>query len=238
MNLEWTQVLVAGIWGGLLAVERRAFLQAMISRPLVAATVMGLLLGDVASGLYVGMLLELFHLGSANLGAALPENETLVSTGTAAAAAAMARSAGAGGTPAIWALAILGLVGLGRLGRLVDRSLEPYSGRLAHKALAEAEQGDLERAVRQNLWGMWPVFLVFGALTAACAIAGGAVGPLLGKLPPSLMRGLAGAFPAMASVAAAIAARNSHARRAPLFAGVTAACVIAAGVALELRRTM
>ena len=104
--IVWTHVGLAGLWGGLVALERRAFLQAMISRPLVAATGMGLLLDDLPSGLFIGMLLELFHLGSANLGAALPENDTLAATGTAAAAAGLAGGTG-GSTPAIWSLAIL-----------------------------------------------------------------------------------------------------------------------------------
>ena len=58
MRLELHYVAAAGAWGGLLALERRAFLQAMLSRPLVAATGMGLLLDDLPSGLFVGLLLE------------------------------------------------------------------------------------------------------------------------------------------------------------------------------------
>ena len=85
--MEWAHVALAGVWGGLLALERRAFLQAMLSRPLVAAASIGLLLDDVRTGVFVGMVLELFHLGQANLGAALPENDTLSATCTAAAAA-------------------------------------------------------------------------------------------------------------------------------------------------------
>src|SRR3954462_15851071 len=146
MRLALTQVLLAGVWGGLLAVERRAFLQAMFSRPLVASTVMGLLLDDVASGLYIGMLLELYHLGSATLGAALSENDTLVATGTSAAAATMTHFSGGGATPAIWTVSILLFVGLGRAGRALDLALEPYNNALAQKAIAIAEQGDLTRA--------------------------------------------------------------------------------------------
>src|SRR5215813_1249079 len=116
----WAHVVLAGLLGGLLAVERRAFLQAMLSRPLVAATGMGLILNDLPSGLYVGLVLELFHLGSANLGAVLPENDTLAATGTAAAAASLTGGSG-GSTPAIWSLAILLFVYLGRVGRGLDR---------------------------------------------------------------------------------------------------------------------
>nr|WP_228530631.1 MULTISPECIES: PTS sugar transporter subunit IIC [Myxococcaceae] len=226
---------MAALWGGVVALERKAFLQAMLSRPLVAATVMGLLLGDVPSGLFVGMFLELFYLGAANLGASLPENDTLAATGTAAAAACMALATGAGSTPALWSIALLVFIPLGRAGRLLDRRLEAYSARLAAVALSAAEAGHLNRAVRQNLWGMWPHFVIYGAATAACAVAGFALGPLAERLPLGLLRGLAWAYPAMGSVAAAIAARGSNARRAHLWALVGAGAGLLLVGALALR---
>ncbi|MBU8895580.1 PTS mannose transporter subunit IID [Corallococcus sp. H22C18031201] len=233
MSVGWTQVALAGLWGGVVAVERKAFLQAMLARPLVAATFMGGLLGDVASGLAVGMLLELFYLGTANLGAALPDNDTLVATGTSAAAATLTLATGAGSTPAIWSLSVLVFIGLGRVGRRMDRLMEGYSARLARVALSSAEKGNLQRAMRQNLWGIWPHFFLYGSVTAACALAGFFLEPLMVALPNRLVRGLAWAYPAMASVAAAIAAQGSHAKRAPLYAGLAAAVVTAVLVLLN-----
>lgn len=230
MSVVWTQVALAGLWGGLVAVERKAFLQAMLSRPLVAASIMGLLLNDVPSGLAVGLLLELFFLGTANLGASLPENDTLAATGTSAAAATLTTATGAGSTPAMWSLAVLLFIWLGRVGRRADRVMEGYSARLARVALSSAEAGDLTRAMRQNLWGMWPHFLLYGALTSLCALSGFFIEPLLQALPPAVVRGLAWAWPAMTSVAAAIAAQGSHARRAPLYAALGAAAVTVAVV--------
>ena len=155
-----------------MALERKAFLQAMLSRPLVSATVMGALLGDVRAGLFVGMLLELFYLGTANLGAALPENDTVSATGTAAAAATMAAATGAGSTQALWSIAVLLFMPWGAWGGTLDRLLEGYMARLARVALASAEAGNLSRAVRQNLWGMWPHFVIYGVVTAFCALLG------------------------------------------------------------------
>jgi PTS system mannose-specific IIC component len=146
-------------------------------------------------------------------------------TGTAAAAATMAAATGAGSTQALWSVAVLLFIPLGRLGRYGDRLLEGYMARLARVALASAEAGNLSRAVRQNLWGMWPHFLVYGAIAASCALLGFFLGPLLERLPLDLLRGLAWAFPAMASVAAALAAQGSHAKRAPLYAGLGATVV-------------
>jgi PTS system mannose-specific IIC component len=238
MTTTWSEILLAGIFGGLLAIERRAFLQAMVSRPLVSATLMGLLLGDPASGIYVGLVLELFHLGGVNLGAALPENDTVVATGCAAAAAAMARASGGGGTPAIWTLSLLLFAGLAKVGQKLDRQFESYTARLARKALASAEAGELARAVRQNLWGMWPIFAIDGCITAGCAAAGAALGRHLAAFPLDWLRGLAWAYPALASVAAAIAVRGSHARRAPLYAVAAATVVTLAAAAIELGRAM
>ena len=89
--------------------------------------------------------------------------------------------------------------------------------------------------MQQNLWGMWPHFTLFGAITATCALAGFFLGPLLERLPLPVLRGLAWAYPAMASVAASIAARGSHARRAPFYAGLGAAAVSVAVVLFTLR---
>jgi mannose/fructose/N-acetylgalactosamine-specific phosphotransferase system component IIC len=226
MVVHWQDVAVAGGWGGLLALERRAFLQAMFSRPLVAATGMGLLLGELETGLYIGMLLELFHLGSAGLGAALPENETLAACGTTAASACMATGEGGGGTPALWAAALLLFAGLGMLGRRVDRRLERVSSGLADRALVLARAGELDRAVRLHGYGPLPYMAAFGLLTAGCALLGFALSPVVHALPLAALRGLAWAFPAMACVAAALAARASHAQRGELWATLAGAAVV------------
>lgn len=217
MHAAWLHVALAGAWGALVSLERRAFLQAMFSRPLVAATGMGLVLGQLQTGLYLGMVLELFYLGTASLGAALPENDTLAATGTTAAAAMMASQSGGGGTPAIWSLSLILFAGLGLLGRAVDRRLESHASALSAHGLELAEHGELERAVRQNLWGIWPYALVYLGLNVVCALLGLWIGSHLHRVPLVVLRGLAWAFPAMASVAAAIAARGSHARSAALW---------------------
>jgi len=234
MNLAWSQVAVAGLFGGLLALERRAFLQAMLSRPLIAATLTGALLGDVESGLWVGLVLELFHLGSASLGAAIPENDTLAATGAAAGAAALTHATGSS-TPAMWTVSLLLFAPLGLLGQRIDRALDRYATRLARTAQKSADVGDLHRAVRQNLWGMWPNFLIFGALTALCYVAAAALGPVLQeRLSLFALRGLTWAYPAMASMAAAIAARGSRARRPHLWAGAAAAVVTTTAAVLSV----
>jgi mannose/fructose/N-acetylgalactosamine-specific phosphotransferase system component IIC len=57
------------LWGSLVGLDLVSVPQAMISRPLVAGTVAGWLVGDVEAGLRVGMLLELFALDVLPVGA-------------------------------------------------------------------------------------------------------------------------------------------------------------------------
>jgi PTS system mannose-specific IIC component len=77
--------LVLGLLGGVVGLDATSFPQAMWSRPLVAGTAAGLVLGRPASGLLIGALVEVFSLLILPFGAArYPES------GTAAAAAAAA----------------------------------------------------------------------------------------------------------------------------------------------------
>lgn len=87
--MSWVWV---ALWGGAVGLDATAFPQIMISRPFVAASVTGLLLGRPLEGVAVGVLLELFALVILPIGAArYPE------AGTAAVAAAAGYVTVAGG---------------------------------------------------------------------------------------------------------------------------------------------
>jgi PTS system mannose-specific IIC component len=62
-------VLPIAVLGGLLGLDVVSFPQAMISRPLVAATLAGVLVGHPASGLLIGAVLELIALETLPFGA-------------------------------------------------------------------------------------------------------------------------------------------------------------------------
>ncbi len=211
--MSWALLLVTALWGGLMALERRAFLQAMVSRPLVAGTLMALLLGDAWAGLYVGLVFELLHLGGASLGGAHPDHDTLPAVSAAAMAAALGHASGSDATPAMWAVAILICAPFGRAGRMLENRLDARARKYFGRAVTAADAGNLAKAGRQNLRAMWPQFVFYGLLCAGAAAAGLTVGPLLASLPQPVLRGLAWSYPAMGVAAAAIAVRGSHAPR-------------------------
>lgn len=205
-----TQTLLTGIWGGLLALERRAFLQAALSRPLPAATGVGALLGDVTSGVMVGLIFELLHLGAVSLGGHSPDHETIPAVTGAAFAASAGEASGANGTPAMWALAVLVWAPMGPLGRVIDGWLDVRARRYLGRVVKAAEEGNVELAVRQNLRAMWPHFMAYGALTSIATLAGATCGAVLDALPLVVSRGLAWAFPVIGTVAAAAAVHASQ----------------------------
>jgi len=67
--LEPVAVVALLVWGTIAGVDLVSFPQAMLNRPLVAATVAGLLTGQVEIGLRIGVLLECFALDVIPIGA-------------------------------------------------------------------------------------------------------------------------------------------------------------------------
>ena len=94
--MTWLELLPIALLGGLLGLDVVSFPQAMISRPLVAATIAGALVGHTPSGLLVGAALELVALDTLPFGASrYPEWGSAAVVGGAIFAAHPSHPAGA-----------------------------------------------------------------------------------------------------------------------------------------------
>ena len=67
----WIDLLMVSLVGGLVAVDTTAAWQVMICRPIVTGPVVGLLLGDLQTGLFMGALMELMWAGAVPVGASV-----------------------------------------------------------------------------------------------------------------------------------------------------------------------
>jgi len=221
--------LVVGIVAGLAAVERKGFLQAMLSRPIAIAPLAGWALGDVQGGILVGAPLELLWLGAINLGAALPVHETLGAVSAAAGAVIAGKVLGTGVTPAVAVLAILACAPFALLGRRADVVAERLNEELAVRAEAALARGDPASAVRCNLYGLALPFVLAAALAPLAAALTGLLVPAVLVRVPSASAALQGAWIGFVGIAAAAAARSLRARWAgPLFFGAFAATALGA----------
>ncbi len=149
--------------GGLVALDATSLGQFMVSRPLVAASLAGWLLGDPVQGLAVGFLLELFHLSG------LPAGGSRVPEAGPASVAAVATAAVSEG-PAGLALAVaVGLV-VSALGGLTIGVQRHLNGNLI--ARVEADGATPEGVELAHLTALFLDFLR-GALVTGVAVVGG-----------------------------------------------------------------
>jgi len=223
--------LIVALVAGLAAVERKGFLQAMLSRPVALAPFTGLALGDLHGGLMLGPPLELLWLGAVNLGAALPPQEALGAAAIAGGAVLAGRALGTGVTPSVACLT-LALVGtLATLGRTADRAIEEWNVRLAGRADARVAQGELRAAARANLQGLVLPFAVSFVLAPLAAAAAALLVPAALRRFPGALGPLAFGWAALTGLAAAAGARAFRAARGVgLVAAVVALSVVAARV--------
>jgi mannose/fructose/N-acetylgalactosamine-specific phosphotransferase system component IIC len=223
---------IAGVVGGLAAVERKGALQLMLSRPLVLGPILGWALGDARGGLAVGLPLELLFLGGVNLGGSLPDNESLLAAGLTSLVvpAGLAIPFGVDAPLAVLGLALVFPLAL--FGRRLERASEQRNLMLMDEALARAAAGD-PGAAGVNLRGL---LLPFGASAGICAL-GVLLSPLLAavrlRLGPMPLSALEGGWHAIWAVAAACAVRAVRDPRAPALAALSAVAVLAVTLALR-----
>lgn len=126
-------LLPLALLGGVLGLDFVSFPQAMVSRPLVAATLAGVLVGAPAAGLTAGVSLELLALGTLPFGAArYPE------WGSAAVVGGALHAAWAP-APGALPLAVLGALGAAALS---SWSLGPLRRFIARRAAVRREALD------------------------------------------------------------------------------------------------
>lgn len=163
---DWAGKALLALLAGILSVDRIAFLQSMLSRPLPAAALAGILVGHPQAGLFCGIFLETVWLTRHPVGGSIPPDETL----TALAAVAAACAAPPGWNPA--AAAALGvIVGLpyGYLGRALDMRVRKANGVLVSKVRAEVAAGNRGAVAKAQRLGALR-FFGMGLLGGAAAV--------------------------------------------------------------------
>ncbi|MDH4350953.1 MAG: PTS sugar transporter subunit IIC [Gemmatimonadota bacterium] len=155
------------LWGIVTGVDLVSFLQAMVARPLVAATVAGAILGDPSAGVLIGMVLELFALEVLPVGGArYPDYGP-------AAVAACAVAAGRG--PEALGLGVVVGLGLAQIGEWSIVALRRWNTTHVRRAAAALDAGDLKVIQRVQLAGIGrdalrALLLTLGGLGVALAV--------------------------------------------------------------------
>lgn len=174
MNLFFT-ALVVGLAAGILEWDIYGWGQTMVSRPVVVGTVIGLILGDVKTGLFIGASVEMIYLGTIPVGAAVPPD----ATSAAAIATALGILSGIDSKVAI-TLAIPVAMAV----QMLQMFIWTINSGLMHKADKYVEKGDLKGTDRLHYLGSF-LFFLQGFIPCFLAILAGvdAVKYLVNNMP-------------------------------------------------------
>jgi len=173
MTLPIELLIALLVWGTLVGVDLVSLPQMMIARPLVAGTVAGAILGDIPTGLKLGVVFELLQYDILPVGAVrYPEY------GPATVAAVATAHASAG----VLGLGLGALVGLvtGLFGGLMINVLRRVNSRIVHAAAAQLESGDPSVLVRLHVGGLLRDALRAALVTGFGLVLAWLARPLLG----------------------------------------------------------
>jgi PTS system mannose-specific IIC component len=195
MNLPVEILIALLVWGTLVGIDLVSLPQMMIARPLVAGTVAGAMLGDIPTGLKLGVIFELLQYDILPVGAVrYPEY------GPATVAAVATAHASAG----VLGLGLGALVGLvtGLIGGITINQLRRVNSRIVHAAAAVLESGDPTALVRVHVGGLLRDALRAALVTATGLFLAWLARPLLG----GALTNRGSTLLAVAAIASALAA--------------------------------
>jgi PTS system mannose-specific IIC component len=127
------EALLASVLGGLFWLDRFQIFQLMLSRPIVAAPVIGWALGDPISGFASGLLYEVLWLERPPIGGYIPPDSALASVATAA-VSTFARAESSAPLTAVVFLTFLCMFPVSFVGPRLDYFVRTGLGRLARSA--------------------------------------------------------------------------------------------------------
>lgn len=156
---------------------------AMLSRPIVVAPLVGLLLGDVQTGLIIGASLEAIFMGVVNVGISSSAEPSLAA-GLAAGFAITIGSSADAAIPLAYPIAILGL-------QLMNIIFSFVCGPIAPKFTQLAKEGK-DKEITILHYGLWFLHYALYALIPFFAMLFGsaAVESILNSIPEIIMNGL------------------------------------------------
>jgi mannose PTS system EIIC component len=207
-------VLIVSIVGGILCLDR-IFVQVLISRPIVAAPLIGAILGDPYTGLIAGAFIELFWIDHLPIGTYIPPNDTLAAVLITAGAIESGRILGHLPQGLI-ALAALIFIPFAMLEQKIElRIIIPGNEKLARGALTAAAHGDIRSVSRNHLcaalrnWLLPAAVILIALPLGVCAMTW-----VYPRLAPWTVRGLNLVYGILPIIGAAAAFNTIHLRGA------------------------
>jgi len=214
------EISLTAIAGGLLCLDR-IFFQVMISRPVVSASIIGLLLGDPYVGMITGALIELIWIDRLPVGTVVPPNDTISAVLISAAVILAGRSLGAVSKEVI-ALGIVLLLPTALAGQIMDIWIIRGNDKIARAALKTAADGDIDGVSRLHIRALLRTYLINTVfIFTALGIGVYALQTIYPLMPPAVLKSLVYVYLFLPILGVAVALNTIHLRgMLPVFSGI------------------
>jgi len=214
------EISLTAIAGGLLCLDR-IFFQVMISRPVVSASIIGLLLGDPYVGMITGALIELIWIDRLPVGTVVPPNDTVSAVLISAAVILAGRSLGAVSKEVI-ALGIVLLLPTALAGQIMDIWIIRGNDKIARAALKTAADGDIDGVSRLHIRALLRTYLINTVfIFTALGIGVYALQTIYPLMPPAVLKSLVYVYLFLPILGVAVALNTIHLRgMLPVFSGI------------------
>jgi len=163
-------VAILSLLGGILCLDR-VTLQLMISRPVVAGPVIGLVLGEPHVGLISGALVELLWIDRLAVGAYVPPHDTIVAVLVTAGAVIGGKGLGPF-FPELVAFSVLLYLPTGIIVQRMDVWMRHYNDGLAREALEGVKAGNVRAVSKNHLRALLRTWLFATGFIFVAALAG------------------------------------------------------------------
>jgi PTS system mannose-specific IIC component len=145
----FTKIILLSFCGGLLCLDR-IFIQAMISRPIIIAPIIGLILNNPYAGLIIGAMIEMFWIDRIPIGIYIPPNDSLVAV-LATSVAILAGQKLGSVSPELIAFSILLFIPFGIMAKQMDIMIIKSNDILSDQALEDAKKSNI-RGIEQKTY--------------------------------------------------------------------------------------
>jgi mannose/fructose/N-acetylgalactosamine-specific phosphotransferase system component IIC len=146
------KIILISFVGGLLCLDR-VFVQTMVSRPIIIAPVIGIILGVPYAGLMIGAILELFWIDRMPIGIYIPPNDSIAAAFAVSLAILAGQSLGAV-TKELMTLSIMMAIPFGIIAKKIDVKIVESNNLLSDQALEAAKTCDLKAIERTVYFGL------------------------------------------------------------------------------------
>jgi mannose PTS system EIIC component len=152
-------IMLTSLVGGLFCLDR-VLIQVMISRPVVIAPAIGILLGDPYTGLIIGAILELLWMDRLPIGIYIPPNDSIAAV-FAAALAILAGQALGSVSKELITFAVLIAIPFGLVAKAIDVKIVESNNLLSDQALEAAREADIPAIERKVYLGLFKVAIFY-----------------------------------------------------------------------------